>query len=152
MGWKVSARRSTVIAGYAALLVSVVGYFVCRSVLVGFVDGGVDVMPSLVKGISSGTLAVVAGAVGAWLLVPERRLAVVLGLGFLLVAGPTLVGAIFDLNDFLAGGYNAIGTIILIMIGNSVLPFGAVLAVLIAVWSAVRQLRARRAPRTAPPS
>ncbi|MCK1803715.1 hypothetical protein MTQ12_11765 [Brevibacterium sp. R8603A2] len=146
-----STQSFTAIAGYAALLVSAVGYLVCRSVLVGFMDGGVDVVPSLVQGISSGTLAVVAGAVGAWLLVPERRLAVVLGLGFLLTAGPTLVGAIFDLSDFLAGGYNAIGTIILIMIGNSVLPFGAVLALLIAVWSAVRQLRARRAPRTPPP-
>lgn len=146
-----NAQRFKAVAGYAALLLSAVGYLMCRSVLVVFMDGGVDVVPSLVKGIALGVLAVAAGAVGAWLLVPERRLAVVLGLGFLLAAGPTLVGAIFDLSDFLAGGYNAIGTIILIMIGNSVLPFGAVLALLIAVWSAVRQLRARRAPRTPPP-
>ena len=93
-----------------------------------------------------------AGAVGAWLLVPERRLAVVLGLGFLLVAGPTLLGAIVNLTDFLsATGYNAFGALI-IMVGNSVLPFGAVLALLIAGWSAVRQLRrrGRQQPSRAP--
>ena len=146
-----STQSFTAIAGYAALLVSAVGYLVCRIVLIGYMESGVGVVETVPIGIALGVLAVAAGAVGAWLLVPERRLAVVLGLGFLLVAGPTLVGAIFDLNDFLAGGYNAIGTSILIMIGNSVLPFGAVLALLIAVWSAVRQLRARRAARTPPP-
>jgi len=78
--------------------------------------------------------------------------ALVLGFVFLLVAGPTLLGAIVNLTDLLsATGYNAFGALIIIMIGNSVLPFGAVLALLIAVWSAVRQLRARRAARTPPP-
>lgn len=147
-----STQSFTAIAGYAALLVSAVGYLVCRIVLIGYMESGVGVVETVPIGIALGVLAVAAGAVGAWLLVPEPRVALVLGFVFLLVAGPTLLGAIVNLTDFLsATGYNAFGALIIIMVGNSVLPFGAVLALLIAVWSAVRQLRARRAPSTPPP-
>ncbi|WP_101649838.1 hypothetical protein [Brevibacterium ihuae] len=147
-----NTQRFKAVAGYAALLVSAVGYLVCRVVLVGYMESGVGVVETVPIGIALGVLAVAAGAVGAWLLVPERRLAVVLGLGFLLVAGPTLLGAIVNLTDFLsATGYNAFGALN-IMVGNSVLPFGAVLALLIAGWSAVRQLRrrGRQQPSRAP--
>lgn len=141
------------VAGYIALLVAVVGYLLCRGLLVEYLETVSDVVRTLVIGISLGVLAVVAGAVGAWLLVPERRVALALGFVFLLAAGPTLLGTIVDLDDFLSeSGYNAFGALIIIMVGNSVLPFGAVLALLIAGWSAVRQLRARRAHSTSPPT
>lgn len=147
-----NAQRFRMIAGYAALLVSAVGYLVCRIALVGYMESGVGVVETVPIGIALGALAVASGAVGAWLLVPERGVALVLGFVFLLVAGPTLLGAIVNLTDFLsATGYNAFGALIIIMVGNCVLPFGAVLALLIAGWSAVRQLRARRAPRIPPP-
>ena len=147
-----NAQRFKAVAGYAALLLSAVGYLVCRIVLIGYMESGVGVVETVPIGIALGVLAVAAGAVGAWLLVPERRLAVVLGFVFLLAAGPTLLGAIVNLTDFLsATGYNAFGALI-IMVGNSVLPFGAVLALLIAGWSAVRQLRrrGRQQPSRAP--
>ncbi len=55
-----STQSFTAIAGYAALLVSAVGYLVCRIVLIGYMESGVGVVETVPIGIALGVLAVAA--------------------------------------------------------------------------------------------
>ncbi|WP_301422606.1 hypothetical protein [Yaniella sp.] len=101
-------------------------------------------MKTLSYGITFSAIAIVAGFVGAWLLISERYLAIVLSIVLALSAAPSLIGSILDLSDYLsASGYNGFGSIIMIIAGNYVLPVGAALAVAIGVGCAIRAIRSR---------
>ncbi|WP_242136034.1 hypothetical protein [Sediminivirga luteola] len=137
-------RRAT---GYLALLIAAAAYAASAVVLGAFIDATGNVVDRLSTAIFCVTLAVAAGVVGTWLLVQERFAAVALSFVLLLAAGPSLVGSILDLADFLsASGYNGFGALIMIMAGNYLLPIGAAVALTIAVVCAIRAGRSRRGP------
>lgn len=129
-------------AGYFLLLISAGAFLIARTVLVPFVDSGGDVVRTLSYGISFTIFAALAGFVGVWMLVADRYLVVVLSIVILLAAAPSLFGSILDISDYLsASGYNGFGSIIMIMIGNYVLPVGAAVVVAIGLGRAIQTLR-----------
>ncbi|MDN5816625.1 MAG: hypothetical protein L0K46_11430 [Yaniella sp.] len=130
--------------GYLALLMSATAFLAARYVLLPFADSTGEVVKTLSYGITFSAIAIVAGFVGAWLLISERYLAIVLSIVLALSAAPSLIGSILDLSDYLsASGYNGFGSIIMIIAGNYVLPVGAALAVAIGVGCAIRAIRSR---------
>ena len=131
--------------GYILLLVSAISFVTTRSLLIPLVAGDVDVVPTHSAGIPLIVLAIVAGFVGSWLLIPEHYLAVIAGILFVLIGLPTLVGSVLDLIDFVsATGSAGFGARIIILVGNMAVPIGTGLAVIIALACVIRGAVSRR--------
>lgn len=137
------------IVGYLAVVLSAGAFIRLRALLVPFIEGDSEVISTLSISITLCLLAVCAGATGAFLLIPERYLATITGLVLLLTAGPTLLGSVLDLTDYLSdSGYAGFGTRIMILVGNSVLLVGVGVLALIAAGPIIRLWRSQKTPVT----
>ncbi|WP_309131021.1 hypothetical protein [Brevibacterium sp.] len=136
--------KPAVVAGCLCLLISAAAYVAAFIRLASFLDGEGEVVPTMTAAILLCIAAVGTGFLGSWLLV-EHWLAVIVGAVHLLAAGPSLVGSVLDLTDYLsATGYAGFGALLIIMVGNPLLMIGACIAMVVAVGGLVYVSRNRQ--------